>query len=114
MPTPAVGLSKTALYNKSGPSIDNPRGSSVGKDKEMAATDIIEEDIASFGDGAAAVIVDSDPVIGVERPLFQLVSASQTILPDSDGAIDGHLREVGLTFHLLKNVPGLISNNIEK
>ncbi|KAL2472724.1 Uncharacterized protein Fot_48460 [Forsythia ovata] len=45
MPTPAVGLSKTALYNKSGPSIDNPRGSSVGKDKEMAATDIIEEDI---------------------------------------------------------------------
>ncbi|KAL2472723.1 Chalcone synthase [Forsythia ovata] len=69
---------------------------------------------ASFGDGAAAVIVGSDPVIGVERPLFQLVSASQTILPDSDGAIDGHLREVGLTFHLLKNVPRLISNNIEK
>ncbi|KAL2530224.1 Chalcone synthase [Forsythia ovata] len=69
---------------------------------------------ALFGDGAAAVIVGSDPVIGVEWPLFQLVSASQTILPDSDGAIDGHLREVGLTFHLLKDVPGLISNNIEK
>ncbi|KAJ9564292.1 hypothetical protein OSB04_000258 [Centaurea solstitialis] len=30
------------------------------------------------------------------------------------GAIDGHLREVGLTFHLLKDVPGLISKNIEK
>ncbi|KAE8689421.1 Chalcone synthase 2 [Hibiscus syriacus] len=54
---------------------------------------------ALFGDGAAAVI---------------LVSAAQTILPDSDGAIDGHLREVGLTFHLLKDVPGLISKNIEK
>nr|AHZ12855.1 chalcone synthase [Plectranthus barbatus] len=69
---------------------------------------------ALFGDGAAAVIVGSDPVVGVERPLFQLVSAAQTILPDSDGAIDGHLREVGLTFHLLKDVPGLISKNIEK
>ncbi|XP_073027155.1 chalcone synthase [Primulina eburnea] len=69
---------------------------------------------ALFGDGAAAVIVGSDPVVGVERPLFQLVSAAQTILPDSHGAIDGHLREVGLTFHLLKDVPSLISENIEK
>ncbi|KAL2468004.1 Uncharacterized protein Fot_51529 [Forsythia ovata] len=45
MPTPSVVLSKTAVYNKSGPFIDNPRGSSVGKEKEMAATDIIKEDI---------------------------------------------------------------------
>ncbi|CAN1839117.1 Chalcone synthase [Linum perenne] len=30
------------------------------------------------------------------------------------GAIDGHLREAGLTFHLLKDVPGVISKNIEK
>ncbi|KAF9688928.1 hypothetical protein SADUNF_Sadunf01G0039000 [Salix dunnii] len=69
---------------------------------------------ALFGDGAAALIVGSDPVLGIEKPLFELVSAAQTILPDSDGAIDGHLREVGLTFHLLKDVPGLISKNIEK
>ncbi|XP_078155854.1 chalcone synthase 4-like [Carex rostrata] len=69
---------------------------------------------ALFGDGAAALIVGADPVPKIERPLFQLVSASQTILPDSEGAIDGHLREVGLTFHLLKDVPGLISKNIEK
>ncbi|KAJ7009981.1 hypothetical protein NC653_000637 [Populus alba x Populus x berolinensis] len=69
---------------------------------------------ALFGDGAAAIIIGSDPVPAVEKPLFELVSAAQTILPDSDGAIDGHLREVGLTFHLLKDVPGLISKNIEK
>ncbi|XP_009376347.2 chalcone synthase [Pyrus x bretschneideri] len=69
---------------------------------------------ALFGDGAAAVIIGADPVPEVEKPLFELVSAAQTILPDSDGAIDGHLREVGLTFHLLKDVPGLISKNIEK
>ncbi|KAI3916970.1 hypothetical protein MKW98_014431 [Papaver atlanticum] len=69
---------------------------------------------ALFGDGAGAMIIGSDPDISVERPLFQIVSAAQTILPDSHGAIDGHLREVGLTFHLLKDVPGLISKNIEK
>ncbi|KAI0522746.1 hypothetical protein KFK09_005131 [Dendrobium nobile] len=67
-----------------------------------------------FGDGAAAVIVGADPDPNLERPLFQLISASQTILPESEGAIDGHLREAGLTFHLLKDVPGLISKNIEK
>ncbi|KAI3868872.1 hypothetical protein MKX03_036401 [Papaver bracteatum] len=69
---------------------------------------------ALFGDGAGAMIIGADPDLSVERPLFQIVSAAQTILPDSHGAIDGHLREVGLTFHLLKDVPGLISKNIEK
>ncbi|KAJ4777684.1 Chalcone synthase [Rhynchospora pubera] len=69
---------------------------------------------ALFGDGAAALIVGADIDPAIERPWFELVSASQTILPDSEGAIDGHLREVGLTFHLLKDVPGLISKNIEK
>ncbi|CAD5178430.1 unnamed protein product [Musa acuminata subsp. malaccensis] len=69
---------------------------------------------ALFGDGAAAIIVGADPDPVTERPIFQLVSASQTILPDSEGAIDGHLLEVGLTFHLLKDVPGLISKNIER
>ncbi|XP_027116755.1 chalcone synthase 2-like [Coffea arabica] len=69
---------------------------------------------ALFGDGAAAIIIGADPVPEVERPLFELVTAAQTILPDSHGAIDGQLREVGLTFHLLKDVPGLISKNTEK
>ncbi|WCJ24220.1 Chalcone synthase [Euphorbia peplus] len=69
---------------------------------------------ALFGDGAAAIIVGSDPVEQVEKPLFELVSAAQTILPDSYGAIEGHLKEVGLTFHLLESVPHLISKNIEK
>ncbi|KAL8110911.1 chalcone synthase 9-like [Apium graveolens] len=67
---------------------------------------------AIFGDGAAAVIVGSDPVVGVETPFFEIVSAAQTIVPDSEDAICGHLCEVGLTFHLRKNVPTLISKNI--
>ncbi|XP_059074020.1 chalcone synthase 7-like [Cryptomeria japonica] len=69
---------------------------------------------ALFSDGAAAVIVGADPIVGIEKPCFQLLWTAQTILPDSEGAIDGHLREVGMTFQLLKDVPGLISKNIEK
>ncbi|CAN1278652.1 Chalcone synthase 1B [Linum perenne] len=69
---------------------------------------------ALFGDGAATVIVGSDPNLEIEKPMFEIVYTAQTIVPDSEGAIDGHLREVGLTFHLLKDVPGLISKNIEK
>ncbi|KNA20400.1 hypothetical protein SOVF_052930 [Spinacia oleracea] len=69
---------------------------------------------ALFGDGAGALIVGADPDESIERPLFKMVWTAQTLLPDSEGAIDGHVREVGLTFHLLKDVPGLISKNINK
>ncbi|KAG6478095.1 chalcone synthase 2-like [Zingiber officinale] len=69
---------------------------------------------ALFADGAGAVIVGADPDLETERPLFELVSASQTILPDSEGAIHGDLREAGLIIHVLKDVPELISKNIEK
>ncbi|XP_020203335.1 chalcone synthase 2 [Cajanus cajan] len=69
---------------------------------------------ALFGDGASSVIVGSNADITIERPLYHLVSASETILPNSVGAIEGHLREVGLTFHLKDNVPHLIGENIEK
>ncbi|XP_073110442.1 chalcone synthase-like [Elaeis guineensis] len=69
---------------------------------------------ALFADGAAALIVGADPMPDVERPLFEMASAAQLILPDSEGAIEGHLREVGLTFHLLNQVPTIISKNIEK
>lgn len=69
---------------------------------------------AIFGDGAAAVIVGSDPVVGVETPLFEIISAAQTLVPGSDGALSGHLREVGLIFHVVKDVPTLISKNIRQ
>ncbi|XP_028761830.1 chalcone synthase-like [Neltuma alba] len=69
---------------------------------------------ALFGDGAAAMIIGADPDTSVERPIFQLVSAAQTLLPDSEGAVEGHLREAGLMVQLLKTLPGIISENIEK
>ncbi|BBN03123.1 chalcone synthase [Marchantia polymorpha subsp. ruderalis] len=69
---------------------------------------------ALFGDGASAVIVGSDPKPDLEEAAFEICWSGETILPDSDGAIDGHLTEAGLMFHLLKDVPGLISKNIDK
>ncbi|EFJ37435.1 hypothetical protein SELMODRAFT_403771 [Selaginella moellendorffii] len=69
---------------------------------------------ALFGDGAAALIVGADPRPGIEKPLFEIHSAIQTVLPESDGAILGHLRECGLVFHLLKDVPGIIAKNLGK
>ncbi|RVW73153.1 Stilbene synthase 4, partial [Vitis vinifera] len=68
---------------------------------------------AFFGDGSAAVIIGSDPIARLNDHSFNLVSAAQTFIPNSAGAIAGNLREVGLTFHLWPNVPTLISENIE-
>lgn len=68
---------------------------------------------ALFADGAAAAIVGSDPIQDIEKPLFQIISASQTLIREGHGAIDGHVREAGLLIHLLKDIPGIISNNIE-
>ena len=42
---------------------------------------------ALFGDGASAVIVGADLDLSIERPLFQIVSTVQTLLPDSKGNI---------------------------
>ena len=42
---------------------------------------------ALFGDGAGAVIVGADPDLSIEKPLFEIVSAAQTLLPDSEGNI---------------------------
>ncbi|XP_074302096.1 chalcone synthase-like [Silene latifolia] len=71
---------------------------------------------AIFGDGAGALIVGSDPDLSIERPLFQMVWTAQTIVPDSEGAVGGHLREVGLTIQLMKDVPVImmVSENITK
>uniref|UniRef100_A0A6N2KB92 Chalcone/stilbene synthase N-terminal domain-containing protein n=1 Tax=Salix viminalis TaxID=40686 RepID=A0A6N2KB92_SALVM len=48
---------------------------------------------ALFGDGAGAAIIGSDPDPLVEKPIFQLVSAAQITIPDSEHAIEGHVRK---------------------
>uniref|UniRef100_A0A0E0D4E1 Chalcone/stilbene synthase N-terminal domain-containing protein n=1 Tax=Oryza meridionalis TaxID=40149 RepID=A0A0E0D4E1_9ORYZ len=56
---------------------------------------------ALFTDSASAVVIGADPVVataaggGGERPLFELVHATQTLIPETGGAILGLLREAG-------------------
>ncbi|CAF1920664.1 unnamed protein product [Brassica napus] len=62
-------------------------------------------------DGPARIMA-----IGTAYPPNQVFQAEY---PDyyfhiTNRAIDGHLKEVRLTFHLLKTAPGHISKNIEK
>ncbi|KAJ8455954.1 hypothetical protein OPV22_034870 [Ensete ventricosum] len=67
---------------------------------------------AGFGDGAAAVIVGADPIQGLEKPIYEIMSATQVTVPESEKAVGGHLREVGLTFHFFNQLPMIIADNI--
>ncbi|CAL5062643.1 unnamed protein product [Urochloa decumbens] len=67
-----------------------------------------------FGDGAGAVIVGADPV-PAERALFEIVSAAQTIIPDSEGVITMHLTKGGYGGNIsTRQVPELIGGNVER
>ncbi|XBH88209.1 bisdemethoxycurcumin synthase-like [Triticum dicoccoides] len=74
-------------------------------------------DHGHFGDGAGAVIVGADPTTSpAERPLFHMVAATQTVIPESDHAINLRLTEDGLRGYLApgKEVPVLIGDNIQQ
>uniref|UniRef100_A0A0D3FUR5 Chalcone/stilbene synthase N-terminal domain-containing protein n=1 Tax=Oryza barthii TaxID=65489 RepID=A0A0D3FUR5_9ORYZ len=82
----------------------------------------LAKDLAENNPGARVLAVCAEtnvmysaPVVapGGERPLFELVHATQTLIPETGGAIEGLLREVGLTFGLVSEVPSLIAKNIE-
>ena len=69
--------------------------------------------VALFGDGAGAMIIGSDPVLGNEKPLFELHTAIQEFLPDTEKSIDGRLTEEGISFKLARELPQIIEDNIE-
>ncbi|XP_056174712.1 chalcone synthase 2-like [Syzygium oleosum] len=70
---------------------------------------------ALFGDGAAAMIIGTAlPNATIERPIFQIISSSQSVLPDSDRAIEGHHRKVGLTMWISEKVPAYIATDLEE
>ncbi|GAB4838468.1 hypothetical protein Ancab_028012 [Ancistrocladus abbreviatus] len=69
--------------------------------------------VALFGDGAGAMVVGSDPILTVERPLFELHTAIQHFLPDTEKIIDGKLTEEGISFKLARELPQIIEDNIE-
>ncbi|KQK15944.1 bisdemethoxycurcumin synthase [Brachypodium distachyon] len=70
---------------------------------------------ASFGDGAGAVIVGADAVRPIERPLFEMVSVSQTVIPDTDHVLTVQLTEGGIDGHLLsRELIPIAGQNIEQ
>ncbi|KMZ61370.1 Chalcone synthase J [Zostera marina] len=66
-----------------------------------------------FGDGAAALVIGADLISGVEKPLYEIASAAQTLVDGTDGAIEGHLKDTGLTAFFHRDIPGFISRNLE-
>lgn len=69
---------------------------------------------AMFGDGASAAVVGAAADEPVERPLFEMVSVSQSVIPEtSDSPAAGHLTEAGLVFNPSKGMPTLVRDNIE-
>ncbi|KAI4318329.1 hypothetical protein MLD38_032053 [Melastoma candidum] len=69
--------------------------------------------VALFGDGAGAMIIGSDPDLSMEKPLFELTTAIQHFLPDTEKIIDGRLTEEGISFKLARELPQIIEDNIE-
>jgi predicted naringenin-chalcone synthase len=69
-----------------------------------------------FGDGASAAVVGSGAEEPVERPLFEMVSASQDVIPETheDGHAAGQLNEDGLVFQPSSGMPALVRQNIER
>uniref|UniRef100_J3N155 Chalcone synthase n=1 Tax=Oryza brachyantha TaxID=4533 RepID=J3N155_ORYBR len=67
-----------------------------------------------FGDGASAVIVGAGPLDSSERPLFEMVAASQTTIPGTGHAFGMQVASGGIDFHLSIQVPMLITQNIQQ
>ncbi|KAL6009992.1 Chitin synthase, class 2 [Asimina triloba] len=72
---------------------------------------------AIFGDGAVALVVGAEPrkVNPAESPpIFHLIAAEQTTIPDTEESLALHLGEMGETFQVDEQVPSIISKNAEK
>ncbi|KAL6641965.1 hypothetical protein ACP70R_020146 [Stipagrostis hirtigluma subsp. patula] len=68
---------------------------------------------AIFGDAAGAVVVGSFPAAG-ERAMFELVWASQEIVPGTRDGIVTTLREEELVFTLHRDVPLYVSSSVRR
>ncbi|XP_044358916.1 bisdemethoxycurcumin synthase [Triticum aestivum] len=70
---------------------------------------------AIFSDGAGAVIVGADAVHPLERPLFEMVSASQTVIPDTDRVAVIKTGEGGIYHQLfMQELAPIATHNIER
>ncbi|CAN6338145.1 unnamed protein product [Urochloa humidicola] len=70
---------------------------------------------ALFGDAAAAVVVGvgADATAG-ERPVFEMVWASQDTIPKTENAVASWLSEEGIVYTLHRDLALYISSNIEQ
>ncbi|KAL7125440.1 hypothetical protein ABFS83_14G117400 [Erythranthe nasuta] len=93
-----LATSETTIIGFKPPSVDRPY-------------DLVG--VALFGDGAGAMIIGSGPVSEIEKPLFELHTAIQHFLPDTEKIIDGKLTEEGISFKLEKQLPQIIEDNIQ-
>ncbi|EEE50631.1 hypothetical protein OsJ_30838 [Oryza sativa Japonica Group] len=67
-----------------------------------------------FGDGAGAIIVGAGPLADGERPLFEMVAASQTTIPGTENALGMQATSSGIDFHISIQLPTLIRDNIQE
>ncbi|KAH9530593.1 hypothetical protein CY35_20G011000 [Sphagnum magellanicum] len=68
---------------------------------------------ALFGDGAAAMILGTDPLPVTETPCFELDWAGQCYLPGTETTIEGNLTEEGIIFKLGRELPKIIEANVQ-
>uniref|UniRef100_A0A0D9XSM5 Chalcone/stilbene synthase N-terminal domain-containing protein n=1 Tax=Leersia perrieri TaxID=77586 RepID=A0A0D9XSM5_9ORYZ len=69
---------------------------------------------ALFADGAGAVIVGAGDDTDGERKVFDIMSAVQTVLPDSEGGADGQLYASGLVFQPSFKLPAMLRDRVEQ
>ncbi|CAM0943605.1 unnamed protein product [Alopecurus aequalis] len=69
---------------------------------------------ALFGDGAGAVIVGADAVHPVEHSLFEMVSVTQTVIPNTEHVLTIGLGEFGIHGKVSTKLPSLVGDNIER
>lgn len=66
-----------------------------------------------FGDGAGAVIVGAEPYVH-ERPLFEMVSASQYMIPDTEHMLTMQLSSGGIGGTIATGLPRLAAGIVEQ
>ncbi|XP_048560212.1 bisdemethoxycurcumin synthase-like [Triticum urartu] len=68
---------------------------------------------ALFGDGAGVVIVGADTMHPVEQPMFEMVSASQTIIPGTQHVLGVKMGSYGVGGKVSTELYKLVADNIE-
>ncbi|KAF8731704.1 hypothetical protein HU200_015634 [Digitaria exilis] len=69
---------------------------------------------ALFGDGAGVMIVGAGPFTISERPMFEMVSATQRTIPGTEHALGMQVTGRGMDFHVGIQVPMLLGHNVER